>query len=261
MICKERLLEISELKLAGIQHMDENKFNIYAKSLNSFVEGFPEQEERIKAALEAKDYASLSKCLADVRDLLAAIQASDMVDECTKHIKDMKNVKHEKLEAFIAYFLTSLSMLSIDIQMSELKEQEDKATLPFVDIPAEAAPESTEKKCILAVDDTPFFLTTLKKIMQDTDYKLICVTLAKDALKFLEKHHPDLLLLDIEMPEMDGYELAAKIREKGEKSPIVFLTGNAKRENVVKAVEAGAADFIVKPVNKEGVLAKIERYI
>jgi CheY-like chemotaxis protein/HPt (histidine-containing phosphotransfer) domain-containing protein len=260
MICKERLLEISELKLTGIQQMDENKLNIYAKSLNSFVEGFPEQEERIKAALEAKDYVSLSKCLADARDLLAAIHASDMADECTKHINDMKNVKHEKLEAFMAYFLTSLSMLSIDIQMAELKEQEE-ANLPYVDIPAEAAPESTEKKCILAVDDTPFFLTTLKNIMQDTDYKLICVTLAKDALKFLEKHHPDLLLLDIEMPEMDGYELAAKIRGKGEKAPIVFLTGNAKRENVVKAVEAGAADFIVKPVNKEGVLAKIERYI
>jgi len=261
MICKERLLEISELKLAGIQQMDENKLNIYAKSLNSFVEGFPTQEERIKSSLEAKDHASLSKCLADVRDLLVAIQASDMVDECTKHIKDMKNTKHEKLEAFMAYFLTSLSMLSIDIQMAELKEQEDGASLPFVDIPAEAAPESTEKKCILAVDDTPFFLTTLKKIMQDTAYKLICVTLARDALKFLEKHHPDLLLLDIEMPEMDGYELAAKIREKGEKAPIVFLTGNAKRENVVKAVGAGAADFIVKPINKEGVLAKIERYI
>jgi CheY-like chemotaxis protein/HPt (histidine-containing phosphotransfer) domain-containing protein len=259
MICKEKLLEISELKLAGSQQMDENKLNTYAKSLHLFVEGFPEQEERIKAALEAKDHVSLSKCLADIRDLLEAIHASDMVDECTKHIKDLKNVKYEKLEAFIAYFLTTLSILSIDIQMAELKE--DVESLPYVDIPAEAAPESAEKKCILAVDDTPFFLTTLKKIMQDTDNKLICVSFAKDALKFLEKHHPDLFLLDIEMPEMDGYELAVKIREKGEKAPIIFLTGNAKRENVVKAVEAGAADFIVKPVNKEGVLAKIERYI
>jgi CheY-like chemotaxis protein/HPt (histidine-containing phosphotransfer) domain-containing protein len=261
MICKERLLTISELTMAGIQQMDENKLNIYAKSLNAYVEGLPELDERIKAALEAKDLASLSKCLADVRDLLAAIHATDMADECTKQTKELKNVKHEKLEAFMAYFLTSLSMLSIDIQRAELKEPEDGASLPSVDIPAEAAPESTEKKCILAVDDTPFFLTTLKKIMQYTDYKLICVTLAKDALKFLEKHHPDLLLLDIEMPEMDGYELSAKIREKGEKAPIIFLTGNAKRENVVKAVEAGAVDFIVKPVNKEGVLSKIERYI
>jgi CheY-like chemotaxis protein len=80
-------------------------------------------------------------------------------------------------------------------------------------------------------------------------------------MKYLEKHHPDLFLLDIEMPEMNGYELAARIRKNGEKAKIVFLTGNAKKENVMKAVEAGAADFIVKPVSKEGVLAKITMYI
>jgi CheY-like chemotaxis protein len=261
MICKERLLAISELTMAGIQQMDENKLNIYAKSLNSFVEGLPELDERIKAALVAKDLASLSKCLADVRDLLAAIHATDMADECTKQIKDIKSVKHEKLEAFMAYFLTSLSMLSIDIQMAELKEHGDGADTSSEQRPAAAGNQSKDKKNILAVDDTPFFLTTLKKILQDTDYKLLCVTSGSDALKSLEKHHPDLVLLDIEMPAMDGYELAAQIRKKGEKAPIVFLTGNAKRENVVRAVEAGAADFIVKPVNKEEVLAKIERYI
>jgi CheY-like chemotaxis protein len=259
MICKERLLTISELTMAGIQQMDENKLNIYVKSLNSFTDGLPGLDERIKAALEAKDHASLAKGLADVRDLLTAICAFDMADECTKQINYLKSVKHEKLEAFMAYFLTSLSMLSIDIQMAELKEGEADASSEQK--PAATENQSKEKKTILAVDDTPFFLTTLKKILQNTDYKLLCVTSGSDALKSLEKHHPDLILLDIEMPEMDGYELAAKTREKGERAPIVFLTGNAKRENVVRAVEAGAADFIVKPVNKEEVLAKIERYI
>jgi CheY-like chemotaxis protein len=259
MISKERLVTISELTMAGIQQMDENKLNIYAKSLNSYVEGLPELDERIKAALVAKDLVSLSKCLTDVRDLLAAIHATDMADECTKQIKELKNVKHEKLEAFMAYFLTSLSMLSIDIQMAELKE--DGADASSEQKPTATANQSKEKKTILAVDDTPFFLTTLKKILQDTDYKLLCVTSGSDALKSLEKHPPNLVLLDIEMPVMDGYELAAQIRKRGEKAPIVFLTGNAKKENVVRAVEAGAADFIVKPVNKEEVLAKIERYI
>ena len=261
MICKERLLEISELKLAGIQQMDENKFNIYAKSLNSFIEGLPVQEERIKAALETNDNASLSKCLADVRDLLEAIQATDMADECTKQIKGLNSIKHEKLEAFMAYFLTSLSMLSIDIQMAELKDQEDGSDVSSEQKPAATGNQSKEKKTILAVDDTPFFLTTLKKILQDTDYKLLCVTSGGDALKSLEKHPPNLVLLDIEMPVMDGYELAAQIKKKGERAPIIFLTGNAKRENVVRAVEEGAADFIVKPINKKEVLAKIERYI
>jgi CheY-like chemotaxis protein len=261
MICKERLAAISELGPAGIQQMDESALRTYAKSLNSFIEALPDLEERIKTALGAKDTAALSKCLSDVRDLVADIHAGGMVEECTKQIKDIKTAKHEKLEAFMAYFLTSLSMLSIDIQMAELKEQKDDTTAPSAEEPAAKAGEAKDKKTILAVDDTPFFLATLKKIVQDTEHKLVCVTSGSDALKFLAKHHPNLLLLDIEMPEIDGYELAAKIRKSGEKAPIVFLTGNAKKENVVKAVEAGAADFIVKPVNKEGVLAKIERYL
>jgi CheY-like chemotaxis protein len=261
MISKERLLAISELGPAGIQQMDENELKTYAKSLNSFTEGLPDLEERIKTALDAKDNATLSKCLADIRDLLTAIRASDMADECTKQIKDIKTAKQEKIEAFMTYFMTSLSMLSIDIQMAELKEQKEQTAASSSEESAVKEDQPEEKKTILAVDDTPFFLTTLKKILQDTDYKLICVTSGGDALKFLNKHNPDLLLLDIEMPEMNGYELAAKIRRGGKMAPIVFLTGNAKKENVVKAVEAGAADFIVKPVNKEGVLAKIGSYI
>jgi CheY-like chemotaxis protein len=257
MLNKERLLEITELKLAGIQKMDENRLNDYAGSLNLFVENLPLQEEKMKTSLEAKDYASLAKALADVRDLLEAIHAGYMADECTKQIKELKNVKHEKLEVFMTYFLTTLSMLSIDIQMAEHKEDAS----PVEKEPGNNKGGSTEQKSILAVDDTAFFLTVLKTTLQDTDYKLTCVKSGEDALKFLEKHNVDLLLLDIEMPEMDGYKLAAKIRESGQKAPIIFLTGNAQKENVTKALKAGAADFIVKPINKEIFLAKIGRYL
>jgi CheY-like chemotaxis protein len=258
MICKERLLAISELKTAEIQQMDEKTLNKYVKSLNSFTDARPALDEKIKTALETKDDALLANSLEDTRDLLAAIHADDLAYECARQIKGLKDVRHEKLEAFMTYFMTSLSMLSLDIQMAELKEQKGQADEPVEQKPSE---KTDHAKTILAVDDTPFFLTTLKNMLQGTEYKLICVTSGEDALKFLEKRHPDLFLLDIEMPDMNGFELAAKIVKSGEKAPVVFLTGNAKRENVVKAVDVGAADFIVKPVSKEGVLAKINRYI
>jgi CheY-like chemotaxis protein/HPt (histidine-containing phosphotransfer) domain-containing protein len=257
MINRERLLGISEISHAGIQKMDESKFEAYVRSLNLFIEGLPEQDEKMKASLEAKDYPSLAKALADVRDLLEAISAGYMADECTKQIKELKSVKHEKLEVFMTYFLTSLSMLSIDIQMAEYKEGASS--------PDEKAGDekigTTEQKSILAVDDTAFFLTVLKTTLQNSEYKLICVRSGEDALKFLEKRGADLFLLDIEMPDMDGYELAAKLRESGQKAPIIFLTGSAKKENVTKAMKAGALDFIVKPINKEVFLAKIGRYL
>jgi CheY-like chemotaxis protein len=263
MINRERLLAISEIKLAEIQKMDDGKFEVYIHCLNSFIEGLPALDEKMKAALEAKDYLSLAKALVIVRNLLEAIHADYMADECTKQITELKNVKHEKLEVFMTYFLATLSMLSIDIQMAVLEEDTFLCENAFSieEMTGDNKGGQTDQKSILAVDDTPFFLSVLKTTLHDTKYKLTCVKSGEDALKFLKTHTTNLLLLDIEMPGMNGYALAAKIRESGQKAPIIFLTGNAKKENVTKALAAGAADFIVKPINKETFIAKIGRYI
>jgi CheY-like chemotaxis protein len=262
MVIRERLLAMAELNLAGkIGQMEDGKINDYVQLLNSFSEIFSVQEEKIKTALEAKDYPSLGKQLSVVRDILEKIFADELAQDCTKQINGLGNVKHEKLEAYMAYLLKSLSMLSIDIQMTILEnpiaERNRLSEKEFV----ENDKKPQDKKIILAVDDTAFFLTVLKAALQDIECKLICVTSGNDAMSFLERHTADLFLLDIEMPGMNGYELAAKIRERGQKAPLIFLTGNSKRENVAKAIDAGAIDFIVKPINKKEVFAKINKHI
>jgi DNA-binding response OmpR family regulator len=118
-----------------------------------------------------------------------------------------------------------------------------------------------EQKLILAVDDSSLSLQTLKAHLSETKHKLICVTSGADALRFIEKKTPDLYILDLEMPEMDGHELAMEIIEKGEKSPIVFLTGNSDKDSVVKALTIGAEDFIIKPINKEQILSRISKIL
>ena len=116
-------------------------------------------------------------------------------------------------------------------------------------------------KSILAVDDTEFFLNTLKTILQDTPYRLTCITSGRVALNFLQKNRPDLFILDIDMPEMNGYELARKIRECGHQAPIIFLTGSSTRDSVEKALEVGAADFIIKQIRKMQILDRINKFI
>jgi len=253
----DRLLEISELKLAGkIEKMGESELNDYLQLLNTFTENFPTQEEEINEALKAKDDNAFVKALSDIRDILEKIHADEMAQDCAKQISSIGNTSPEKIEAYMRYFLSSLSMLSIDIQMAG-----QKATAPAP--LSEAAPEDKTRTGIriLAVDDTAFFLTILKKILSDTRYILTCVSSGRDALKYLEKHQPDIFLLDIEMPGMDGYELASRIKESGQKAPIIFLTGNAKKEHLAKAVKAGAVDFIIKPINKDVLLTKIHKYL
>jgi len=263
MINKERLLAIPELKIAGkIKQMDEKSFENYYQLLKNFTETYPDHEERLKTALQNKAYDSLTTELSAICFDLDKIFAIDLSEDCKKRIPELKSLKPEKIETFINFFTSNLSMLSIDIQMAEKEGGGD-------DNNAEPRKEGDR---ILAIDDTAFFLTMLKTTLQDTRYKITCVTSGRDALKFLDKNTPDLILMDIEMPGMDGFELAGKIREKEKylailnkskviNAPIVFLTGNAKRENVQKAMRAGAIDFILKPINKELLIEKIEKYI
>ena len=261
MINKEQLLTISELNLVEkIEQMDNADIDNYSQLLNSFTDSFSEQEDKIKAAMEAKDYDTLKKQLTAFQEILEKIHADEMAQDCLKHINKFDSEPPEKLEAFTSYFLSSLSMLSIDIQMAD--QSNDMQAAIQKNYETIEKPERTNKeKSILAVDDTAFFLTMLKNNLQDTGYKLTCVISGGDALKYLEKRQPDLFLLDIEMPGMDGYELAAKIKETKCKAPIIFLTGNAKREYLTSAVKAGAVDFIVKPINKKNLIVKIKKYI
>jgi CheY-like chemotaxis protein len=122
------------------------------------------------------------------------------------------------------------------------------------------------QKLILAVDDSSLALQTLKSHLSGSPYKLICVTSGEDALKFIERKIPDLYILDLEMPEMDGQELAMQILEANhakdiKTAPMIFLTGNRDTESVAKALSVGAVDFIIKPMSREKLLGRIEKYL
>ena len=138
--------------------------------------------------------------------------------------------------------------------------------------PAKAKPEKGKEKKeeekkkdinILAVDDTPIFLSLLKVALQGAGYKIACVNSGKAAMHFLQTQRiiPDLFILDIDMPEMDGYELAKKIRDYEYEAPIIFLTANATKDDVRKATEVGAADYIVKPIDHQQVLSKVKKFV
>lgn len=261
MTTRERLLDIAELNIEQrFIQMWRGEYEEYIQALNSFIEDFPKREIELKKALEAKDYLSFSKCLVNIKDMLLLIHADGLAEDCMKQINGLVALKHEKVEAYMTYLLSVLTILSIDIQMALFKdgeEGEEEETFPQV-ITDESDPM---KRSILAVDDNAFLLDTLKKALLDTEYKLIGVSSGKAALKFIQNHSPDLFILDIEMPEMDGYELAQKIREYGIKAPIIFITGNATKDYVLKAIRADAADFIVKPVTKKQVIERINKVI
>ena len=253
MIAKDRLLAVSNLSLAGkIEEWNDEQMQEYDQALVSFIESFPEDEQKIKDALETQNAEAITNSLTAICGTLEKIYADEIADECYQNINRIKILSYEKIEAFVMEFLQFAASLSIDIQMAKYLERKEAGP---------ALKKADSDKIILAVDDAAISLSMLKKTLQDTPYKLICVNSGDDALRYLKSHQPDLFILDIEMPKMNGYDLALKIREVGQRAPIIFLTGNATKRNVIRAIEAGASDFIVKPIDKKYVAYKINKYL
>lgn len=117
-------------------------------------------------------------------------------------------------------------------------------------------------KHILIVDDNKENLAAARIVLNDR-YKVTAVTMGIQALKFLDNNHADLILLDINMPEMDGFEVMNKIREstKNNDIPIIFLTADNDAETESKCLESGAVDFIAKPFVPNVMCSRISRIL
>ena len=117
-------------------------------------------------------------------------------------------------------------------------------------------------KHILIVDDSAENLTMYKSLLE-TSYEVTPVDSGKHALKFLKERDTDLILLDVSMPQMDGFETIAAIRkdEKNASIPVVFITGNADPTLEAKCLDAGADDFVEKPFDPEVLKRRISRIL
>ena len=119
---------------------------------------------------------------------------------------------------------------------------------------------------IAVVDDETLSLTNAKNLLDAENMKVSCFKSGKDLMRFLNKSTPDLILLDILMPEMDGFETYKAIRyfedETGRRHvPVIFLTGENDSDMERRGLRAGASDFIHKPFNKDILVSRIRNTI
>jgi adenylate cyclase len=112
---------------------------------------------------------------------------------------------------------------------------------------------------ILVVDDTPVNVKLLADLLGAKGYATVTAASGPEALEKIEKERPDLVLLDVMMPGMTGYEVCKKVRENPETVmlPIVMVTALDPGQERVKGIEAGADDFLSKPINQPELLARV----
>lgn len=112
---------------------------------------------------------------------------------------------------------------------------------------------------IVVVDDTPANLRLLTDLLNRQGYKVRPVSSAEMGLKTIQAAHPDLILLDINMPQMDGYEVCRRLKQNDQTAdiPVIFISALDETWDRVRAFEVGGVDFITKPFQLEEVHARI----
>lgn len=109
---------------------------------------------------------------------------------------------------------------------------------------------SPNQPVILVVDDIATNIALVKAMLRNKNYEVVSAQSGAQALKIVEEQKPDIIILDIMMPGMDGYEVLARLRSNVETKDIkvIMLSAISKEEDIQKAMELGADDYITKPI-------------
>ena len=121
----------------------------------------------------------------------------------------------------------------------------------------------TTKVKILIVDDETDYVQTVQDMLEISNYSVISAHNGKQALNIIPQQQPDVILLDLIMPVMDGIELLKRLKSNPEfkNIPVIMLTGQSELGDVARAQECGVDDYIVKPFDRNLLLEKIKQVI
>jgi two-component system, cell cycle response regulator DivK len=118
---------------------------------------------------------------------------------------------------------------------------------------------------ILYIEDNPDNLLLVKRVLEASGYEFLEAKNGLDGLQIAENQHIDLILLDINLPDIDGYEVARRLRSSQDSHltyvPIIAITANALKGDAEKALEAGCDVYMSKPINIRELRARVEAFI
>ncbi|MBE9092977.1 response regulator [Tychonema sp. LEGE 07203] len=231
---------------------------------------FEEALEFIESALESKTSRTLS--LLEKEILKAAWEnttynaVADSLYLSIGHIKDLAAVLWQRLSHVIGKKVTKNNFRSlVEKQNSTTAGAFTRSDRQFVYQSQESDINELENSPgnILIVDDIPENLHFLTEILTEHGYKVRCVTNGSMALRTVRNHIPDAILLDIKMPDMDGYQVCEVLKndENFSEIPIIFLSALDQIFDKVKAFKVGGVDYISKPFDPEEVLVRLETHL
>jgi len=121
----------------------------------------------------------------------------------------------------------------------------------------------SQKAKVLIVDDEPFNIDVLQQELEELDYQVITASNGKEALEQIKKHQPDLILLDLMMPVLDGFAVLLEVKADAvlRDIPVIIVSAEHDSKSVVKGIKHGADDYITKPIDAEHLKSKLKDHL
>ncbi|SRR5579884_668448 len=119
------------------------------------------------------------------------------------------------------------------------------------------------KPTILIADDDPLMLNIIMDVLTPDGYHLLVARNGREAIQLAQTHQPDLMLIDVVMPEVGGYEVCQALREQypGREAPIILLSSQDQAAQIGQAFDAGALDYITKPFSPGGLRTRVRTWL
>lgn len=172
---------------------------------------------------------------------------------------------HNALRELAALKAVGHTVAEFAVHARPLSEMEQMLDLQPVDASGHSDTKSVAEQVglvrpnILVVDDDDFQHKLIGKLLEQKDFHLVFASSGREALRITRKAPPDLILMDVMMPDMDGLETMRNLKAepKFAKIPVIMITGKSDGQVVSNSMKVGAADFVVKPFNKATLIAKV----
>jgi len=120
-----------------------------------------------------------------------------------------------------------------------------------------AMSETTPEARLLVVEDEPNILELLSASLRLAGFEVATATGGLEAISAVQRHRPDLVVLDVMLPDLDGFDVARRLRSGGTRTPVLFLTARDATEDKVRGLSIGGDDYVTKPFSLEEVIARI----
>ncbi len=180
--------------------------------------------------------------------------------------KEEKNDYTKRKKSYIENEIENIEQIKKIIKEQSLSWPEaEKHTIKTQEEQRKKKTETSPKKagCILLIDDDAIILKSISYFLIQNDFQVSLALDAEDGLNKILTENPDLILLDIMMPGMDGYQFLKQIKNREDTSdiPVIILSSLSRESDMLKGLENGAADYITKPFSPQVLISKIKKIL